>query len=168
MGMMVQASSASLYPFEGVQQPTVLLFDMAELKALRPETGELVVGAVNDGVTPLAITYRDRAPGLGRAIVGNDDFDGDGTVDLAVSAPGISINGDGAGAVFVMRGGPASTGKLDAWLTVVGDGSERASVGQDLSLAKAAAGTPVTLGIGAPLSYRTGTANGTAWLLPVR
>ena len=50
---------------------------------------------------------------------------------------------------------------------MVGDGAERASVGQALSLVGKTASTPATLAIGAPLSYRTGTANGTAWLLAI-
>jgi hypothetical protein len=56
-------------------------------------------------------------------------------------------------------------GKLDPFLTLVGDGSERASVGQDLSVIAATPSTPAALAVGAPLSYRSGTANGTAWLL---
>jgi hypothetical protein len=48
---------------------------------------------------------------------------------------------------------------------MVGDGSERANVGQDLGAVSATATTPACLAIGAPLSYRTGTANGTSWLL---
>ena len=45
-----------------------------------------------------------------------------------------------------------------------GDASERANVGQELSLL-AASSAPASLAIGAPLSYRSGTANGTAWVL---
>jgi hypothetical protein len=159
------AISAGLFPLEGVVQPAVLLFDAAQLAKARPSTGEAVVGALQDGLTPLAFAYRDRSPGFGRALAGNTDLDGDGVVDLVVAAPGASINGDGTGAVFVFRGAAKLSGKLEPWLTLVGDGSERASVGQDLSVVAATARTPAALAVGAPLSYRTGTANGTAWLL---
>jgi hypothetical protein len=69
--------------------------------------------------------------------------------------------------VFAFRGGKSFGGKLEPWLTVVGDGAERASVGADLAVTAATSDTPATLVIGAPLSYRTGTANGTSWLLPI-
>jgi hypothetical protein len=161
------AISAALFPFEGVPQPTVLLYDEAQLKAKRPDHGEAVVAALGAGLSPIALVYRERAAGFGRALAGDVDLDGDGTADLVVSAPGASINGDGTGAVFAFRGGATLNGKLDAWLCVVGDGSERASVGQALSLVGRTASTPAVLAIGAPLSYRTGTANGTAWLLAI-
>ena len=51
-------------------------------------------------------------------------------------------------------------------LLIAADASERASFGQDLSVCAAKGGAPGALGIGAPLSYRTGTANGTAFVLP--
>lgn len=159
------AISAGLFPVQGVQQPAVLLFDAAQLAKARPTQGEAVVGALQDGLTPVALAYRDRSPGFGRALGGNADLDRDGIVDLVVSAPGASINGDGTGAVFVFRGGARMSGKLDPWLTIVGDGAERASVGQDLSVLGATGSTPPALLVGAPLSYRSGTANGTAWLL---
>jgi hypothetical protein len=159
------AVSAGLFPFQGVPQPTVLLFDIAALAAKRPAQGEAVSGALNDGLTPIALVYRQRAPGFGRALAGNVDLDGDGIVDLVVSAPGASINGDGTGAVFGFRGGAAMGGQMEPWLSVVGDASERGAVGQDLSIVGKTATTPATLAIGAPLSYRSGTANGTAWLL---
>jgi hypothetical protein len=160
------AISAGLFPLEGVVQPAVLLFDAAQLAKARPSMGgEAVIGALQEGLTPLSLAYRDRSPGFGRALAGNADLDGDGVVDLAVSAPGASINGDGTGAVFVFRGAANLSGKLDPWLTLVGDGAERASVGQDLSVLSATPRTPAALALGAPLSYRTGTANGTAWLL---
>jgi hypothetical protein len=161
------AISAGLFPFEGVRQPAVLLFDAAHIAAARPLEGEQLIGALQDGLVPLPIVYRDRSPGFGRALAGNVDLDGDGVVDLAVAAPGASVNGDGTGAVFVFPGGASMGGRLDPWLTLVGDGSERASVGQDLAVIAARPGTPAALAVGAPLSYRTGTANGTAWLLPL-
>jgi hypothetical protein len=161
------AISAAMYPFEGQMQPAVLLFDAKQLAAKRPAMGEAVVGARNDTLEPIAIAYRERAPGFGRALAGNVDLDGDGVVDLVVSAPGASINGDGTGAVFVFRGGEDFEGRLDPWLTILGDGAERANLGADLAVTAATSGTPATLAIGAPLSDRTGTANGTAWLLPL-
>ncbi|HKP60439.1 MAG TPA: FG-GAP-like repeat-containing protein [Polyangiales bacterium] len=161
------AISAAIYPLEGQTQPSVLLFDAKQLAAKRPASGEAVVGALNDSLEPLAVAYRERAPGFGRALAGDIDLDGDGVVDLIVSAPGASINGDGTGAVFAFRGGRDFGGRLDPWLTVLGDGAERASVGVDLAATAATSSTPATLAIGAPLSYRTGTANGTAWLLPI-
>jgi hypothetical protein len=90
-----------------------------------------------------------------------------------VSAPGVSLNGDGAGAVFMFRGGAPlvaqlagqTSAALEPHLTVVGDGRERASVGQSVSAVARTASSPAVLGIGAPLSYRSGTANGTSWLL---
>jgi hypothetical protein len=161
------AISAAMFPLEGVAQPSVLLFDTAQLAAKRPASGEAVVGALNDSLEPFAVAYRERAPGFGRAIAGDVDFDGDGVVDLVVSAPGASINGDGTGAVFAFRGGKDFRGRLEPWLTVLGDGAERASVGADLAATAAKSGARAALVIGAPLSYRTGTANGTAWLLPL-
>ncbi|HET6338780.1 MAG TPA: hypothetical protein VFG30_36425 [Polyangiales bacterium] len=161
------AISAGMFPLEGVSQPSVLLFDAAQLAAKRPASGEAIVGALNDSLEPLAVAYRERAPGFGRALAGDVDLDGDGVVDLVVSAPGASINGDGTGAVFAFRGGKSFGGRLDPWLTVLGDGAERATVGADIAATAATSGTPATLVIGAPLSYRTGTANGTSWLLPL-
>jgi hypothetical protein len=161
------AISAAMYPLAGQPQPSVLLFDAKQLAAKRPASGEGVVGALNDGLEPLAVACRERAPGFGRALAGNVDLDGDGVVDLVVSAPGASINGDGTGAVFAFRGGKSFAGKLDPWLTVLGDGAERATVGANLAATAATSDTPATLVIGAPLSYRTGTANGTSWLLSI-
>ncbi|MET0389105.1 MAG: integrin alpha, partial [Polyangiales bacterium] len=161
------AISANLYPFEGSRQPTVLLFDGADLGALRPEHGERVVSALDPALEHWPLVYRERAPGFGRALAGNVDADGDGVVDLVVSAPGASLNGDGTGAVFVFRGQPALGGRMDPWLSVVGDPRERASFGQDISAIAATSKSPASVAIGAPLSYRTGTANGTAWLLQI-
>jgi hypothetical protein len=159
------AISANLYPFEGTRQPAVLLFDAKALAAKRPASGEAVVGALDASFDVTPLVYRDRAPGFGRALAGNVDLDGDGVVDLVVSAPGASWNGDGTGAVFAFRGAAAFGGRMDAWLTVASDPGERASLGQDISVIPATSKTPASLAIGAPLSYRTGTANGTAWLL---
>ncbi len=52
-------------------------------------------------------------------------------------------------------------------LLIAADDRERAAFGQDLSLSAAGGGAPAAIGIGAPLSYRTGTANGTAFVLPL-
>lgn len=167
------AVSAALYPFRGQPQPTVLLFDAAQWAQKRPLKGEFLISAQHDGLTPLALTYRERAVGLGRSLAGDVDLDGDGAVDLVVSAPGVSINGDGAGAVFVFRGGAPlaaqlagqTSAALEPHLTVVGDGGERANMGQSVSVVARTASNPAVLGMGAPLSYRSGTANGTSWLL---
>jgi hypothetical protein len=162
------AISAGSFPlFDGVRQPTVLLFDARELAAKRPTSGEVVISALDMSLHSWPLVYRDRAPGFGRALAGNVDLDGDGVVDLAVSAPGASINGDGTGAVFVFRGANEFGGKMDPWLSMVGDASERANVGADLSIIASSDTTPAALAIGAPLSYRTGTSNGTAWLLAI-
>jgi hypothetical protein len=160
------AVSAGAYPFRGIRQPTVLLFDVAQWK--RPTSGEGIVSALNDGLTPLALVTTQRAVGFGRSLAGNVDLDGDGLPELVVSAPGASINGDGAGAVFTFRGGAKfdadGSAVLEPFVTLVGDGRERANVGAALSILGATPRTPAAIGIGAPLSYRSGTANGTAWL----
>jgi len=67
------AVSALLYPFNGITQPTVLLFDIAQLVAKRPATGGAVVGAINDGLTPITLVYKERAPLFGRSLAGNVD-----------------------------------------------------------------------------------------------
>ena len=58
------AVSAALFPFEGVPQPTVLLFDAAQLKAKRPDHGEAVVAALGAGLAPIALVNRERAAGF--------------------------------------------------------------------------------------------------------
>jgi hypothetical protein len=163
------AVAAGAFPFRGVTQPTVLLFDVAQWE--RPASGQGVVSALNMGLTPLALVTTQRAVGFGRSLAGAVDLDGDRQPELVVAAPGASINGDGAGAVFVFRGGPAlgtalasGSAVLEPVALLVGDGNERASVGQALSVVAATPRTPAAIGVGAPLSYRSGTANGTAWL----
>ncbi len=160
------AISALVYPYLGVTQPTVLLFDIAQLAAKRPATGTAVVGALNDGLVPIPLVYKERAPGFGRSVAGNVDVTGDGQVDLVVSAPTASVNGDGTGAVFVFEGGPMLGGARPSVVTIVGDGKERGGVGQDLFLSAPVTPVKAALGMGAPVSYRTGTSNGTTWLLP--
>lgn len=161
------AISARLYPYLGVAQPAVLLFDVMQLLGKRPAAGGVLVGAIGDGLTPIPVTYRERAPQLGRSIQGNVDLTGDGVVDLVVSAPGANVNGDGSGAVFVFAGGAQLNGARPSVLTVVGDQRERAQFGLDVSLFGGAGALKAVLGIGAPLSYRTGTANGTAFVTPL-
>lgn len=161
------AISAGLYPYQGVTQPTVLLFDLAQVAAKRPATGSAVVGALNDGLVPLALVYKERAPGFGRMLAGNVDLTGDGKPDLVVSAPTASVNGDGTGAVFVFEGGAAMHDARPAAITFVGDGKERGAVGQDLCISAGAGAVKPAVAIGAPLSYRTGTSNGTTWLTPL-
>ncbi len=161
------AISARLYPYEGVTQPTVLLYDIAQILTKRPASGGAVAGALSDGLVPIPVLYKDAAPNLGRALVGNIDVTGDGIVDLIVSSPGANVNGDGTGAVFVFAGGANLMGPTESAYTIVGDPSERSNFGQDLFVALKSGTLAATLGIGAPISYRTGTANGTAFVLPL-
>lgn len=158
------AISARLYPYLGVAQPTVLLFDVAQILSKRPAVGGALVGAVGDGLTPIPLTYKERAPQLGRQMVGDLDVTGDLVPDLIVSAPGANVNGDGSGAIFVFAGGPSLQGPTESALTLVGDEHERGSFGQELSVSKAAGAVKAGIGIGAPLSYRSGTANGSAFI----
>jgi hypothetical protein len=161
------AISATSVPFDGVTQPAVMLFETAQLVARRPATGEALVGALGEGLTPVTVVHRSRAVNFGRALEGGKDLTGDSIPDMVVSAPGASEASDGGGAVFIYAGGAQSRGKLTPWLLITGDASERSNFGQDLSLAKGGAGSPPTLVIGAPTSYRTGTSNGTAFALPL-
>lgn len=163
------AVTADLYSFEGVSQPTVLLYDVAQLNLRRPASGEALVGALGDGVDPVPLVYLERAPGFGRQLWGGVNVTGDARPDLIVSAPIANVNGDGTGAVFAFAGGAVVPGRNEAHLTVYPDQRERSSFGQDLAATAASGplGTPAALLIGAPLSYRSGTANGTAFLLPL-
>jgi hypothetical protein len=161
------AISATSVPYDGVTQPAVLLFETAQLVAKRPAAGETLVGALGEGLTPVTLVHRTRAVNFGRALEGGKDLTGDGLPDLVVSAPGASEASDGGGAVFIYAGGAQSKGKLTPWLMVTGDASERSNFGQALSLSPGGAGSPPTLVIGAPTSYRTGTSNGTAFALPL-
>jgi hypothetical protein len=161
------AVSAASVPYEGVTQPAVLLFDTAELAKRRPASGEALVGALESALLPKVLVHRSRAVGFGAALAGGVDLNGDGTPELVVSAPGASVASDGGGAVFIYAGGPGTTGALSPLLTLTGDVTERAGFGQDLALVAGSGGTPPTLVIGAPLSYRTGTQNGSAFLVPL-
>jgi hypothetical protein len=161
------AVTADLYSFEGVAQPTVLLFDVAELNARRPASGGALVAALGDGLTPVPLVYLERAPGFGRQLWGNVNVVGDASPDLIVSAPTASVNGDGTGAVFVFAGGSTVSGKNESSLTIFPDQRERASFGQDLAASPSAGALPAAIVVGAPLSYRSGTANGSAFLVPL-
>jgi hypothetical protein len=161
------AISATSVPFEGVTQPAVLLFETAQLVAKRPASGEGLVGALGDGLTPVTLVHRTRAVNFGRALEGGRDLTGDSIPDLIVGAPGASEASDGGGAVFIYAGGAQATGRQAPWLTAVGDVAERSNFGQDISLSPGGSGSPPTLVIGAPTSYRTGTQNGTAFALPL-
>ncbi|MFY2564374.1 VCBS repeat-containing protein [Corallococcus terminator] len=166
------AISATAVPFNGVTQPVVLLFDKAQLTtemAKKQSAGSpLVVGAFGDGLTPVVLVHKSRAVGFGTALAGNVDLSGDNVPDLVVSAPGASEASDGGGAVFVYAGAPNLSGALSPYFTIAGDGAERAQLGQDLALVPGSGGTPPTMVIGAPRSFRTGTQNGTAFALPLR
>jgi hypothetical protein len=161
------AVTADLYSFEGVAQPTVLLFDVAELNARRPMSGGVMVGALGDGLVPVPLVYLDRAPGFGRQLWGGVNVVGDPLPDLVVGAPTANANGDGTGAVFTFAGGRTVPGRNESHFTVFPDQRERASFGQDLAVTAGTGSTPPALIIGAPLSYRSGTANGTAFILPL-
>lgn len=163
------AITADLYSFQGVAQPTVLLYDVAELNARRPASGGALVGALGDGLDPVPMVSLGRAPGFGRALWGGVNLVGDARPDLVVSAPTATANGDGTGAVYVFAGGTVSAGRNEAALIVYPDHRERAGFGNDLAATGASTvhGTPGAIIVGAPLSYRTGTSNGTVFLLPV-
>jgi hypothetical protein len=161
------AVSATNIPYDGVTQPAVLLFDTAEVVKRRPASGEALVGALESGLMPRMLVPRSRAVGFGTVLAGGVDVTGDGTPDLMVGAPGASVASDGGGAVFVYAGGPGLTGALSPLLTLTGDVTERAGFGQELALVAGSGGTPPLLVIGAPLSYRTGTQNGTAFAVPL-
>ncbi|NNC02589.1 VCBS repeat-containing protein [Corallococcus exiguus] len=165
------AVSANNYLFEGVNQPTVLLYDVAAINAKRPANGatknEAVVGAINDGLTPIPVTYRARAVSFGTSLSGGRDLNGDGVPDLWVGAPNASVASDGDGAAFLFAGGAKSTGPLSPFLLVVGDGAERSYLGQSIAVVPGSGGSPPSVVIGAPRSYRTGTQNGTAYSLPL-
>ncbi|MCY1036371.1 VCBS repeat-containing protein [Corallococcus sp. BB11-1] len=162
------AVTANNYLVDGVSQPAVLLFNVAEINALRPASGERLVAAFGaEGLTPLPVTYRARAVGFGTSLAGGKDLTGDGVPDLWVGAPGASVASDGGGAAFLFAGGPKSQGALSPFVLVVGDGTERSSLGQSLAVVPGSGSSPPTVVIGAPRSYRTGTQNGTAFSLPL-
>lgn len=148
-------------------QPTVLLVPTAQIVAKRPATGGQLVSILGDGLLAVPLVPTIRALGFGRALAGNIDVDNDGKRDLVVSAPGAAVNGDGTGAVFVFKGGTVTSGANLPALVIAADDRERGAFGQDLSLSAAKGMVPAALGIGAPLSYRAGTSNGTAFVLPL-
>ncbi len=168
-GVDAVAITADLYPYQGIAQPTVLLVPTAQIVAKRPASGERLVSILGDGLVTVPLVPAQRELGFGRALAGDIDVDvpADGKRDLVVSAPGANVNGDGTGAVFIFKGGKVTSGPNVPALVIVADHRERAAFGQDLSLSAAKAGVPAALGIGAPLSYRTGTANGSAFVLPL-
>jgi hypothetical protein len=161
------AVTADLYPYAGTAQPTVLLIPTAQLKAKKPASGEQLVSILADGLVGVPLVPTARALAFGRALAGGVDVDGDGKKDLVVSAPGANLNGDGTGAVFVFKGGTVVAGPNRPALIIAADGNERGAFGQDVSLSAPKANVPAAIGIGAPLSYRSGTANGTAFVLPL-
>lgn len=166
-GVDAVAISADLYPFQGVAQPTVLLVPVSQIVAKRPASGGALVSILGDGLVAVPMVPLVRALGFGRSMAGNVDVDGDGKRDLVVSAPGATVNGDGTGAVFVFKGGTVTPGANLPALLIAADDRERGAFGQDVSLSAARGTVPAALGIGAPLSYRAGTANGTAFVLPL-
>jgi len=161
------AVTADLYNFEGVSQPTVLLFDVAELNMKRPASGGVLVGALGDGLTPVPLVYLERAPGFGRQLWGGVNVVGDAKPDLIIGVPTATVNGDGTGAVIVFQGGSTTPGRNESSLTIYPDHRERSAFGQDLAASAAGRSQPAAIVVGAPLSYRSGTANGSAFLLPL-
>ncbi|WNG23879.1 VCBS repeat-containing protein [Cystobacter fuscus] len=159
------AVTATNIPYEGVTQPSVLLIDVAEVVKRRPTTGEVNVKAVD--LNPIMVVSPTRAVNFGAAVRGNVDLTKDGVPELIVSASGASVSSDGGGAVFVYEGGPAVKGAPSPWILLTGDTAERSNFGQSLALTPGDGKTPPTLVIGAPLSYRTGAENGTAFMLPL-
>lgn len=166
------AVSASAVVFNSVTQPAVLLFDLAQIRTemakRQAANAPLVVGALGDGLTPVVVVHQTRAVFFGSSLAGGLDLSGDGVEDLVVGAYGASVASDGGGAVFIYAGTPNLGGALSPFLTVVGDVSERSQVGMEVAVTPGKGGTPPTLVIGAPSSYRTGTRNGTAYVLPLR
>ncbi len=160
------AITADLFPYLGVSQPTVLLFDIAQIIAKRPASGEQLVSALGDGLVPVPTVYVERAPGYGRMLI-SGDVTGDGKRDLVVASPGANVNGDGTGAVFVFGAGTMTPGPNTPVMTIVSDQRERAAFGLDLAVSQKSGTVPGAIGIGAPFSYRRGTANGTAYTLPL-
>jgi len=160
------AVTADLYSFQGVAQPTVLLYDVAQVNARRPASGGALVAGLGD-LDPVPLVYLERAPGFGRQLWGGVSAVGDATGDLLVSAPTASVNGDGTGAVFVFEGGKVTPGRNESAMTIFPDQRERAAFGLDLAATGPSSrfSTPGAIVVGAPLSYRSGTANGTAFLL---
>jgi hypothetical protein len=167
MGSDSIAITADLYPYQGLTQPTVLLVPTAQIVAKRPTSGGALVSILGDGLVATPVVPSQRVLGFGRMVWGDVDVDGDGLRDLVVSAPGANINGDGTGAVFVFKGGRVVSGPNRPSMIIVADHRERGAFGQDLSVTGSTANTPAALGIGAPLSYRSGTANGMAFVLPL-
>ncbi|EPX60448.1 hypothetical protein D187_001935 [Cystobacter fuscus DSM 2262] len=159
------AVTATNIPYEGVTQPSVLLIDVAEVSKRRPTTGEVNVKAVD--LNPIMVVSPTRAVNFGAVVRGNVDLTNDGVPELIVSASGASVSSDGGGAVFVYQGGPAVKGAPSPWLLLTGDTAERSNFGQSLALTPGDGKTPPTLVVGAPLSYRTGAENGTAFMLPL-
>lgn len=161
------AITADLYPYQGEAQPAVLLVPTAQIAAKRPASGGRLVSIWGDGLTAEPVVPMVRALGFGRSLAGNVDVDGDGRGDLVVSAPGASVNREGTGAVFAFKGGTVTAGPNLPVLVIAADEGERGAFGQDLSLCAGRGTVPAALGIGAPASYRSGTANGTAFVLPL-
>ncbi|MBU8896371.1 VCBS repeat-containing protein [Corallococcus sp. M34] len=162
------AVSAASIPVNGVTQPAVLLLDVSPLVSLRPTSAtEALVSALDDRLSPTTLVHRSRAVGFGASLAGGKDLTGDGVPDLIVGATGASVASDGGGAVFFYAGGPQSSGALSPFLTVVGDAAERGMLGQSLSLAPVSGTQAAVVVMGASRSYRTGTQNGTAFVLPL-
>ncbi|MFB1479323.1 VCBS repeat-containing protein [Corallococcus sp. RDP092CA] len=157
------AVSANNYLVDGVSQQAVLLLQTSKLTP--PATGETVLDVGN--LAPLSLTYRARAVSFGTSLAGGRDLTGDGVPDLWVGAPNASVASDGDGAAFLFAGGAKSTGPLSPFLLVVGDGAERSYLGQSIAVVPGSGGSPPSVVIGAPRSYRTGTQNGTAYSLPL-
>jgi hypothetical protein len=156
------AITAASFPVNGRSQPAVLLLDAAQVVAKRPAAGEALVGIIGDGLDVVPLVH-DRLLSFGAALIGGVDLTGDATPELIVSAPDATWASEAGGLVLVFEGGATP----ELLLAIAGDASERSAFGQSLALAPGAKGQPSTLVIGAPFSNRTGTANGTAFTLPL-
>jgi hypothetical protein len=164
-GRRMLAISVSSFPAAGgTFQPAVLMYDYATLAAHSEATA--ILPAIGSPLSPKVLEPPARAVGFGRALAGNVDMDGDGTPDLLVASPNASWASDGGGAVFLFRGGPGE-GPREPWLVAHGAETERGSFGSSVATLGRVTGGDAYLVIGSPLSYRTGTHNGSAYVLPL-
>lgn len=158
------AVGATSYIVNGRTQSAVLLFDVADIAALRPATGTALVGVGATGLVPKPVVLPERTPTFGGALAGNVDLTGDGVPELVVGAPGATLASDGGGALYVLSWKASA---FELILTAAGDVTERGFFASDIALQAAAGGNAPYVLIGAPRSYRTGTQNGTAFALPL-
>jgi hypothetical protein len=160
------AVAAQTFTFDEKSQPAVVLFDGAEVTALRPASGEVTVFGFGDGLNPIPVVPRNGVLAIS-SLAGNVDLTGDGYPDLVVGAATHTYASSGGGAVYVLSGAGGKWGYLEPLFAAAGDISERSGFGQVISLAPAKGAVPPGLVIGAPNSFRSGTQNGTAFSVPL-